>query len=557
MKATTKKSDKSDVLIVGAGVSGLYAAWRLLKNNPNQKVTIIERLNRTGGRLDTDLIKIKNGSDGDSIVRDEEGGMRFTYEMTELMSLFYGLQLCDQIVDFPMTTNRFFVRGRSFTADEAAANSNALWGELYDLDPAEQNQSPGTILNIIYNRILKANGVEEAPANPTPEFWQKFRLDFKWKGVPLNKWQMGGLFSDMGYSKECIKMMVDTVGFQAPFLSTVSAGEAWQILEDFPKNPHYHTFKYGFSTLIKALQEEVEEMGGKIHLNTNLNNISKAKDNGYSVKVSPSDSNTSSFPISKASKTIHASKIIMAIASNAMQQVFINSPVLREAKNAGQIWEDIHSIVNMRLLKINLYFAKPWWRNGETGQPPINFGPSFTDMPINAVYPFYPVDGPSNDNPAALTIYCDYNNTNYWEGLQNVGPLFDSKLQKEHSKPPQTVFAASQMVVDEAIKQFKLLFKTHYVPDPVMTSYRNWDGEDHFGYAYHQWAMNTDDRKVISRMTQLIPEEEIYSCNEAWSDMQGWVNGSLRSTDLVLAKFGLENINDAFPSCPNPNGSCD
>ena len=61
---------------------------------------------------------------------------------------------------------------------------------------------------------------------------------------------MGGLFSDMGYSKECLKMMVDTVGFQAPFLSTVSAGEAWQILEDFPKHPHYNTFKCGFSTLI-------------------------------------------------------------------------------------------------------------------------------------------------------------------------------------------------------------------------------------------------------------------------------------------------------------------
>ncbi|PHS08574.1 MAG: hypothetical protein COA88_06315 [Kordia sp.] len=44
----------SDVIIVGAGVSGLYAAWRLLKKNSKLKVTILERLNRTGGRLDTD-----------------------------------------------------------------------------------------------------------------------------------------------------------------------------------------------------------------------------------------------------------------------------------------------------------------------------------------------------------------------------------------------------------------------------------------------------------------------------------------------------------------------
>lgn len=556
MKSCESIPNKTDILIVGAGVSGLYAAWRLLKQDPKRKVTIIERLNRTGGRLDTDLIKINDEKNEAVVVRDEEGGMRFTYQMEELMSLFYGLKLCDQIVEFPMTTNRFFIRGRSFTVDEASANNNAIWSELYNLAPAEQNQSPGTILNTIYNRILKANGIDEAPANPTPEFWQKFRLEYKWKGIELNKWQMGGLFSDMGYTQECISMMVDTIGFQAPFLSTVSAGEAWQILEDFPKNPHYHTFKYGFSTLIKVLQKEVEDMGGKIFLGTNLDSISKSKEGGYVVGFRNVESNKKiSLNASKEKTKIKVSKVILAIASNAMQKVFLGSPVLKEAKNAHQIWEDIHSIVNMRLLKINLYFDKPWWRNGETGQPEITFGPSFTDLPVNAVYPFYPVDGPSDNQPAALTIYCDYNNTNYWQGLQNLEPLFDSELQREHSKAPQTLFAASQAVVDEALKQFKLLFKTHYVPEPVMTSYRNWDGKDNFGYAYHQWALNSDDKEIIKRMTKLIDCEEIYSCNESWSDMQGWVNGSLRSTDLVLAEFGLKKINDEYSGCPIPDCS--
>lgn len=554
MKSKSAIPNKTDILIVGAGVSGLYAAWRLLKQDPTRKVTIIERLNRTGGRLDTDLIRIDNG-EKESLVRDEEGGMRFTYQMEELMSLFNGLKLCNQIVDFPMTTNRFFVRGRSFTAEESEANNNAIWSELYNLAPAEQNQSPGAILATIYNRILKANGVNEAPEDPTPEFWQKFRLDFKWKGVTLNKWQLGGLLTDMGYSEECINMFVDTVGFQAPFLSTVNAGEAWQILEDFPKNPHYHTFKYGFSTLIKALQKEVEAMGGEIYLNMNLNRITKCKGGDYQVELSQVESNSNNLVLNAEKLEINASKVILAIASNAMQQVFIDSPVLREAKNARQIWEDIHSVVNMRLLKINLYFERPWWRNGETGQAEIDFGPSFSDLPVNAVYPFYVVDGPSNDQPAALTIYCDYNNTNYWQGLQNVGPLFDSELQKEHSQAPQTLFAASLAVVHEAIKQFKELFKTHYVPEPILTSYRNWDGEDNFGYAYHQWALNTDDKEVIQRMTKLVADEEIYSCNESWSDMQGWVNGSLRSTDLVLAEFGLQKINEEYPSCPIPDST--
>ncbi|WP_296704010.1 FAD-dependent oxidoreductase [Algoriphagus sp.] len=539
----------SDIIIVGAGVSGLYAAWRLLRKNRKLKLTILDRLDRTGGRLDTDLINIKNEIGEIFDVREEEGGMRFTYEMTELMSLFNGLGICNQIVDFPMTTNRFYVRGRSFTAEEVADNNNAIWGQLYNLNPAEQNQSPGTILNVIYNRILKANGVDGAPSNPTPEFWQDFRLKFKWKGITLNNWQLGGLFSDMGYSQECLKMMVDTVGFQAPFLSTVSAGEAWQILEDFPKNPHYHTFKDGFSTLTDTLKKEVEKMGGSIFTNINVISIAKSGKRKGQLEIVYEQTDSNNFHDDKNKTHIECSKVILAIASNAMSKLFIQSPVLNQAKNANQLWKDIHSVINMRLMKINLYFEKPWWRNGDTGQPPINFGPSFTDLPINAVYPFYPIEGVSNSNPAALTIYCDYNNTNFWQGLQNVGPKFDSPLQKEHSKKPQILFPASKAVVEEALKQLKQLFKTNYVPNPVMTSYRNWDGEDNFGFAYHQWGQKINDKEVISRMVKPVDGEDIFSCNEAWSDMQGWVNGSIRSTDLVLAEFNLKKITEEFTGC--------
>lgn len=544
----------SDILIVGAGVSGLYAAWRLLENDPSLNISIIERLNRVGGRLDTDLICIKDKYDEDcTTVRDEEGGMRFTYEMKELMSLINALKLCDQIVDFPMTTNRYHVRGRSFTYEESLANNNAIWSELYDLAPSEKWLSPGDILEKIYHTILSAND-RVAPENPTPEFWQEFRLDLKWNGIPLNQWQMGGLLNAMEYSHECIQMLVDTIGFQAPFLSLANAGEAWQILEDFPKNPHYHTFKYGFSTLTNALEKKVREMGARIHLGVNLNCISKNK-NGYTMEISPAQKDGINYPDNRLKVEIYADKVILAIASNAMEKVFVDSPLFNQNVKAKQIWMDIKSIENMRLMKINLYFQEPWWRNGSSVTPIINFGPSFTSQPINAVYPFYPVEGPSDTKPAALTIYCDYSNSKYWQGLQNVGPLFDSPQQRENSKEPQTIFAASQAVVDEALKQLKSLFNIDNIPTPVMTSYRNWDGEDNFGYAYHQWGLNSNDREIIQRMITPIDFEQIYSCNEAWSDMQGWVNGSLRSTDLVLKEFGLESLDKMSNGCKNPDSN--
>src|SRR5664279_505263 len=128
----------NDIVIVGAGVSGLYCARRLIEQDPARRITIVERLNRVGGRLGTDLIDIAPGD----VVREEEGGMRFNYDMTELMQLTNALGLCGGIVPFPMgsnvadfgNTNRFWLRGRRFTAVEAAAGANSIWGEIYDLN---------------------------------------------------------------------------------------------------------------------------------------------------------------------------------------------------------------------------------------------------------------------------------------------------------------------------------------------------------------------------------------------------------------------------------------
>ena len=61
----------------------------------------------------------------------------------------------------------------------------------------------------------------------------------------------------MGYSEECITMVTETSGFRGPFQALPNAGEAWQILEDFPANPPYFTLKDGFSSLIRRLEKEV------------------------------------------------------------------------------------------------------------------------------------------------------------------------------------------------------------------------------------------------------------------------------------------------------------
>lgn len=571
----SSKHKKYDIAIIGAGISGLYCSYRLLNDTKfkDKKIVIIERLNRTGGRLQSDLIPIKKpGSLNDEntllkiqdvldfdLVKEEQGGMRFNYGMEELMALFGNLNLCDQIVPFPMTstnnTNRYFLRGHSFSVQDAIDSGNMIWSELYNLHSQEIGLSPSQIVTNAYNTILVANDLL-IKENQTPEYWQKFRLDLTWKGIPLNEWLVGGLLKDMGYSEECIEMLTNTIGFIAPFKGLPNAGDAFQILADFPVDPAYFTFKYGFSTLPNTIKDKIKDKVD-ICLSTNVDSIHEEGDQFILHTATNDDGGDFKSTAKNISyEKIKADKVISAIASTGFKNLFIKSPALYQHtkdNNSTKLWKAINEVLGMNLMKINFYFKEAWWYDGISGRPNIEFGPNFTDLPINSIYPFYSVEDLkvdatnetvniiSGEEPAALTLYCDFTNTNFWKGLQNVGEKFNSPLQEKYnSLPNQTIFPASKAVVEEARKQISLLFGVTNIPEPVFTSYRLWNGENDFEHAYHQWNLNANDRETIPYLAN--PRPNFYMCNEAISDMQGWVNGSLRSSDIALDKISDGSI---------------
>ncbi|WP_428460206.1 flavin monoamine oxidase family protein [Photobacterium makurazakiensis] len=572
--------ETAKTVVVGAGMSGLYSTWRLLnETDDNQDMVILERSSRTGGRLDSDLIKFNDGS----VVKEEEGGMRFLFEgMDNLMALFLTLDLADQIVPFPMNSggnNRLCFRDQSFDNSEAVKDNYAIWSDLYNLAPAERGVNPKDIVNTVFNRILQANPEFKArPENLGPEFWQQFRLDCQWNGVPLNEWSLWDLFTEMGYSNECITMLYRLLGFNGTFLSKMNAGVAYQLLEDFPADVKFKTFKEGFSTLPNKLVKEIGPE--RIFLQTSVENIDKQEgDTHFTITCHQTDAQGNI-----EVKTIRAEKVILGLPRLALEKLFVKSNAFNRLapEKSQKLWDTLQTATNQPLLKINLYYENAWWGTGITDRPSVEFGPNFSDLPTGTVYPFYTI---SNEvaagleyseresdptptvqkklneisdskfkKPAALTIYCDYLNINFWSGLQSNGALFNSPMQEQCSaKVPQTTFPASQAVVREATKFFKKIFNSHYVPEPVMTSARIWEGNvefetkpsQQFGYGVHQWAIGADDRQVMEDLVE--PIENLYTCGEAFSDYQGWVEGALRSTNLVLQKgFGLTSISQVY-----------
>ncbi|WP_087025491.1 flavin monoamine oxidase family protein [Thaumasiovibrio subtropicus] len=581
---------KAKVLVVGAGVSGLYSTYRLLEETDIDDIVILEKSNRTGGRLDSDLIEFPNGH----VVKEEEGGMRFLFEnMDNLMSLFMELDLVNDIVPFPMNSNgnnRLCFRGESFTAEEAKSNNFEIWSELYNLAPAEQNINPKQIIDTVFNRILQANPqFTDRPKNKGPEFWQKFRLDCCWQNVPLYQWSLWDLLTEMGYTNEAITLLYRLLGFNGTFLSKMNAGVAYQLLEDFPADAEFRTFKEGFSTLPNALVEKVGEE--RIHLNTLVTNIKATDNGGYVVTYQYTNPEDCAEP---QHFTIEAEKVLLCLPRLALEKLFARSDAFNAlpAEKAANLWDTLQSTTNQPLLKINLYYDYAWWGNKLSNQPVVEFGPNFADLPTGSIYPFYSISNEvtaglqyeqsgaspspeleakltkiSNSKfkaPAALTIYCDYLNINYWSALQNKGDKYQSPLQNKYSdKQPQTIFPASLAVVKEATRYFKSIFNTHFVPEPVMTSARIWEGSvsfdtklsQQFGYGVHQWAIGANDREVMATLTE--PLDNLYTCGEAFSDYQGWVEGALRSTDLVLEKgFGLQKFSEKFIKDHGEQPSC-
>ena len=571
----------ADIVIVGAGMAGLYVAWRLrqLENPPD--IVILDKNNRTGGRLDSDVIHFPDHED----VKEEEGGMRFTFNlMDDLMALFAILGIDDQIVPFPMDSggnNRLLFRDHPFDNLESKENDYAIWSELYHLNSDEQHKNPNSLVDDVFNLILKENPVVadrlaalEKAQGRTPEYWQIFRLDCDYDGVALKDWTLWSLFDAMGYSNEAITMLYRALGFNGTFLSEMNAGEAFQLLEDFPTNPGFKTLSNGFSTLPNALVDQVGME--RIHLETRVDRIAPSGE-GYEL----------TYARDGEVRQITASKVVLALPRLALEKLYIGSNLVNvlPADEAQRLWNNLQTTTDQSLLKINLYYDKAWW--GDIPDvAPVGFGPNFSDLPLGSVYPFYAISeelsaaaeyqewlvehdqkpskvGEENlkkyqrakhDKPAALTIYCDYLNINFWRSLQDMAEKFTSPLQEEHSAPPQTIYPASKAVVSAATQLFGKLFATDSVPAPVMTSARIWIGstvfgsppEQQVGYGVHQWGLHADDREVIEAMIQPLPN--VFTCGEAFSDYQGWVEGALRSADHVLAcePFGLEPISAVY-----------
>jgi monoamine oxidase len=522
-------SREIDVAIVGGGVAGAYAAWRLsspghaeplkdLINQPrkrNLRVELFEYSNRIGGRLYSLQLP------GVPSLPVELGGMRFLNSHQRVCSLVdrFKLKHRELLVEDPNKLNLYFLRGQHFTA---ADWQRASFVSPYDLEPRERVRTPGELLIEVALRHQA-----EAERLRGKGFWNLLLREL---------------------SQQAYSLVRDAGGYDT-LVNNWNAAEAIPfLLADFPADAHYMALNKGFQALPLTLAEHFKKAGGQVSLNHRLHRIAWNEEVKKLELVFDTTGGSSQFVVPQApaidnTLVIQASHVILAMPRRAIELLHPDSILFGSA----DFQRHLRSVLPQPAFKIFAAYRRPWW----TMARGMTAGRSLTDLPIRQCYYWgteenAPGGKKGVTNSILMASYSDGNSVEFWAGLARHPARYSAP---EFACPPGVGIppfvadlTASRALVDELQNQLRLLHGLNRLDPPnagsellppYVTVYRDWT-EEPFGGGWHFWKIGVNSLAVMRFMRQPLPNLPLSICGEAWSRQQGWVEGALASADDVL-----------------------
>lgn len=526
-----------DVAIVGGGVAGAYAAWRLLHSRklpdgllqladqrPDKKlrVGLFEYSDRIGGRL------LSKQLPGVPNIPVELGGMRFLNSHTRVSGLVerFHLAKTELSVDDPQGRNLYYLRGQHFTS---ADWQRPDFVPPYKLDEREAARSPGQLLGEI---ALKYQSRAEDLRDVG--FWNLLETEL---------------------SREAISLVREAVGYDT-LVNNWNAAEAIPfLLADFPADARYYKLNRGFQTLPLTLASQFAVAGGKIYRRHRLHRLdwdsasqqikllfdhgqldgNRADRFGIPQSPSPADS-----------VDVTAAHVILAMPRRSIELLHPDSFIFQ----SPDFQDNLRSVLAQPAFKIFAAYREPWW----TTTRGITAGRSLTDLPIRQCYYWGTEEDAAGGtrgvkNSILMASYNDGTSAEFWAGLARHP---DRYTPPPFSCPPGvgiTPFvqdlSASSRLVAELQRQLRALHGLNGIEAPHEGSqllppyavvYRDWT-EEPFGGGWHFWKIGVNSRAVMRFMRKPFhgsTSRPLYICGEAWSRQQGWVEGALATADDVL-----------------------
>jgi flavin-dependent amine oxidoreductase len=577
-------------VIIGAGASGLYTAYRLLKDGElpaGDTVRVYEWGRRPGGRICTYTFPEDVGGDG---LYCEFGGMRFAtdpgfpaattegHRMVQNLIIELGLQA--KVVPFGRSANRlYYLRGQHVYEEELTSEqlkelhygfNDQFWQFLQDGRVPE----PYTADNVIGAIAgLFAQGIGSKNAERSQ--WCSF---FAGGEVPASaasrSFPAGTAVRDIGYwnllfdqlGDEGYDYAADGNGYSSNVINW-SAADAFQNNNDVGSTTRYMRLDGGYGQLFEALAEAITTLsqshpGSGIFYGQQLLGLSEAE-SGPATVCALLDHDTAT------QYEVQADQLFLAMPRRALEMTAAGSPPTYML-NDPKVRYHLEASIDQPAVKAVLIFDEAWWTDpGCAFRPALEWpndgptppdsqkvgGPTVTDLPLRMIDYFannVPGGPGTNGGPyVMLASYDDMNYASFWRELELSGDYTVAP-----SSIDQPLAGPTRLPVDSAFAQtlLKQLAEVHGVdateiPAPRAVYFQDW-GQDPFGGGYHGWSAHYNICEVMDRVRapyQRIledPSRRTYVIGSCYSFDQGWVEGALSTAESVLQEFlGLPPLN--------------
>jgi monoamine oxidase len=518
-----------DVAVIGAGVSGAYAAWRLLGPDAGHSGTLRELRRRRGGPL---VVGLFEGSErvggrlfsitppGMPHLHAELGGMRYLSNHPVVADLVEYLQLPSGPFPVDEPQNLAYLRQHRFTLSQFADPHSVP----YQLPAAIRGSTPDNALLSVIERFVPN------AANMDHQAWDKIKPTASANGRPLYDVGFWNLLLD-AVGQEGWTFLHDGLGYGSVVdnVNTIEAMEA--SVADFVGSPppQYLLLRDGYQTMPQELVRRFEAEGGTVHLHHQVRRIDRETIDGERLLALTLAVWPEGRPL-----TVRARHVILAMPQRSIELLDPDTFLFA----SDQFLSDLGSIIPRPASKLFLGYDRPWWE--DIG---LSAGRSVTDLPLRQVY-YWGVEGdqpgadPTNRNALLLASYNDLSDVEFWNELLRRP---DRLAPVAVTRPPRPMDpAAPGMLVDEAQRQLRELHGPDArIPDPTSAYFQNWV-QDPYGAAYHFWQVGAKSWEIMPRMRHPVPGTNLYVCGSAWSTGQGWVYGALTQAELMLEeRFGL------------------
>jgi len=535
-----------DVAIVGAGVSGLYSAYRFktdTSGNAPKEVQIFEMSDRIAGRLESVVLP-------GMVITGELGGMRYLDSqqiVTKLIEEVFAGDL--HHIDFPMGDPAdllLYLRKQRFHADawDKAQKHGKKLETRYYLNDDDEGFSADQLFNKIIYDVLVADPWFRSKyhgkvANPS-----KYNYEFKltsenWDDIKPNlTYNFSGPYeglkvNDLGFWN-LVKDQVSEEGYT--FLDVAGGYYSntinWNAAEAFPymvgdfssATVTYKTIDGGYDLIAYSLAYHYLKFdNAAIWSENQLLTINQSGGGKRKYQL---------VFLNKATNlqwNVYADQVILGMPRRSLELLDQDGFLF---KTQGLQYH-MESVIMEPSFKLLMGFEEPWWKellNATSGH-------SITDLPMRQCY-YFGTD-PNDSHSMFLASYNDMQTVTFWKALDDNHPeRFEPKATRFMSLAAVEDIKnkASKVMIDEAMNQVRELHGDQSIPDPYVALYKDW-ADDPFGGGYHAWKAAYNVKETMEFMRKPNPAEDIYICGEAYSDQQGWVEGAFCVSEKMLQKY--------------------